>query len=91
VELLRRQTAREFPDATREAAAARRREAWERWRASRRGAQAQRSDDAEPDARLRELEQLGRLREAGVLDAQEFELEKRKILDSVGAVTSEPA
>ena len=91
VEIFRRQTAREFPDATRETAAARRREAWARWRASRRGAQSQRPYDAEPDARLRELEQLGRLREAGVLDAQEFELEKRKVLDSGGAVTSEPA
>jgi hypothetical protein len=91
VEMLRRQTAREFPDASREAAAARRREAWARWRGSRRGAQGRRPFDAEPDDRLRELEQLGRLREAGVLDAQEFEREKRRILASGGAVTSQPA
>jgi hypothetical protein len=111
VEGLRRQVIREFPTATREAAARRRRERWERfWTASRRrGATARAtaretasrtmqstssalaagresaasrfsSSSSSGDARLEELERLGRLRQAGVLNDDELRAEKERIL-----------
>ncbi|WP_028060635.1 SHOCT domain-containing protein [Candidatus Solirubrobacter pratensis] len=108
VEGLRRQVIREFPTATREAAARRRRERWERfWTASRRrGATAREtasravqssssalaagresaasrfssSSSSSGDARLEELERLGRLRQAGVLNDDELRAEKERIL-----------
>jgi putative oligomerization/nucleic acid binding protein len=86
VEALRRQTAREYPDATRAEATRRIRErlaGMGRWvRGSRaRTADGRPSGDAAVD-RFEQLERLGRLREAGVLDASEFEREKARILST---------
>ena len=72
LEVLRRQTAREFPDASRDQGAAR---AGTRARTSHGPANG--SLAADP---LEELERLGRLRERGVLDASEFERAKAQIL-----------
>lgn len=52
-----------------------------------RGAQAASAPNAEPagtpsSSKLDQLEQLGRLRDAGVLSGEEFDAEKRKVLDS---------
>jgi hypothetical protein len=82
VEALRRQTAREFPDASREEAARRWRERMSRFTASVRG----RGGAGEPTAaageetRLEQLERLARLKQAGVLDEAEFEREKQQLL-----------
>jgi hypothetical protein len=86
VEALRRQVAREFPDASRAESFAqvRRRVAdagrWARGAAEREPAARQ------PDAadRLEQLERLGRLRDAQVLSAAEFEREKARMLTPVG-------
>ena len=73
VEALRRQTAREYPDATREDSFRRIRE-WRRRRARRPAA------PAPADTRMEQLERLGRLRDDGLLDAAEFQREKTKLL-----------
>jgi hypothetical protein len=76
-EVLRRQSLREFPAETWEAAS-------ERWRARLPGAgegEAAQERTAE-DTRLEQLERLGKLRETGVLDAEELEREKRRLLGS---------
>jgi hypothetical protein len=84
-EALRRQALVEFPEETWDRAA-------ERWKAryvgvrerlgqrggAREGAEAATS----ADARLEALERLGRLRDSGVLDAEEFRREKERILAS---------
>jgi len=77
LEALRRQTAREFPDARREDSFQRLRE-WVRG-IGRRGPRAP-AAPAAPDARLDELERLGRMRETGLLDAAEFQREKARVL-----------
>jgi hypothetical protein len=74
LEALRRQTAREFPDARREDSFRRLRE-WVRGIGRRAPRVA-----PEPDTRLDQLEQLGRLREDGLLDAAEFQREKTRVL-----------
>ena len=75
VEVLRRQTAREFPHASREAAV----------RGMRRRLAAMRSGERRPAAtngseRLSELERLAALHDSGALDDVEFEHEKSKVL-----------
>jgi hypothetical protein len=75
-EVLRRQTAREYPSASIEQSTRRAKE----WLAAIPG---RLRGDATPEAngdRLAELERLGRMRDSGVLDAGEFEAEKRRIL-----------
>ena len=84
VEALRRLTAREFPDASREASVERIRSGvagMGRWvRTGGAHAGNGNGNGALATDRLEQLERLGRLREAGVLDAPEFEREKAQIL-----------
>jgi hypothetical protein len=91
VEVLRRQTAREFPDASREESLQRMRERVAGMGRRVRGGVARGSERREGEAagadRLEQLERLGRLRDAGVLDAPEFEREKAEILGSAPAAT----
>ena len=70
VETLRRQAAREHPDASREEALRRLRERLSGLR------------HRTPDAgdRVGQLERLGRLRDSGVIDQAEFDLEKQRLL-----------
>jgi hypothetical protein len=96
VEGLRRKTLREFPDATRESAAQRRREliaqmsgaVTARARAGS-GAvvrQASRFSSGEAeDVRLEQLERLAQLRAAGVLDEAELRAEKARVLGDKSA------
>jgi hypothetical protein len=74
LEALRRQTAREYPDARREDSFPRVRE-WARGIGRRAPRVA-----ASSDTRLDQLEQLGRLRDDGLLDADEFQREKTRVL-----------
>lgn len=74
VEALRRQTMREFPDADHHEATERMRE-WFSGLFRRRGAAT-----TPADARLDELERLGRMRDSGVLDPAEYETEKARVL-----------
>jgi hypothetical protein len=74
LEMLRRQTAREYPDARRE-------DSFPRLRGWVRGiGRRAPSVPAASDTRLDQLEQLGRLRDDGLLDAAEFQREKTRIL-----------
>jgi Short C-terminal domain len=86
VEVLRRQTAREFPDTSREESRERIRERFEgigRWvRGGLAPASNRRGNGADTADRLEQLERLGRLRDAGVLDVPEFEREKARLLGS---------
>jgi hypothetical protein len=80
MEMLRRQTAREHPNASLA-------EASERWSNSISGRkQGAASTSSAPSGqngdRLQELERLTRLRDSGVLDEEEFQREKRLVLDS---------
>ena len=83
---MRRRTAREFPDASREAAlrAHGERIAHLRERLRDGGDQAAAVRQAPapytPETRREELERLGRLRDAGVLDANEFQAQKTQLL-----------
>jgi hypothetical protein len=84
LETLRRQTAREYPDARREDSFPRLR-AWARGlgrRAPRVPAQVAPAAAAPPasHSRLDQLERLGQLRENGLLDAAEFQREKTRLL-----------
>jgi Short C-terminal domain len=84
VEALRRQTEREYPDASRTEATRRMREWLSSMGRKVRGGLApatarQANGDGRSD-RFEQLERLGRLRESGVLDASEFEREKAQIL-----------
>jgi hypothetical protein len=81
LEMLRRQTAREFPDARREDSFQRLRE-WARGigRPRPRAPAPAAGPPAVADARLDRIERLGRLREEGLLDAAEFQEEKTKLL-----------
>jgi hypothetical protein len=82
-EALRHQATREFPEETLERAA-------ERWKARygevrervrrRREAPEAAQEAIASDARLEALERLGRLRESGVLEPEEFQREKDRIL-----------
>jgi len=74
LEALRRQTAREYPDARREDSFPRVRE-WARGIGRRAPRVA-----ASSDTRLDQLERLGRLRDDGLLDADEFQREKTRVL-----------
>lgn len=74
VEALRRQTMREFPDADYH-------ESTERLRRWFSGLFRRRDAASTPaDARLDELERLGRMRDSGALDASEYATEKARIL-----------
>ena len=81
-EVLRRQTIREFPGETWDQASAR----WRELFASMRG----RVGEAVPrgggaggaDDRVAQLERLGKLRDSGVLDEEEFAAEKKRLLGS---------
>jgi putative oligomerization/nucleic acid binding protein len=85
---LRRQTAREFPDADRRVAEQHGRERLARGAASVRqwagAATTRNGDSAAPphDERFAQLEQLGRLHDAGTLDDDEFRAEKQRILSA---------
>jgi hypothetical protein len=89
-EMLRRQVAREFPDADLS-------EATQRWRdrlsgVFDRSAQRKASSSLEPAGdeagnRIEQLERLTKLRDAGVLDESEFSREKQLVLEG-GAATS---
>jgi hypothetical protein len=91
VEALRRLTAREFPDASREASVERIRSGvagMTRWvRAGGAHAGNGHGNGTVATDRLEQLERLGRLREAGVLDAPEFEREKAQILGAPSTPT----
>jgi len=97
--MLRRQMRREHPDATPEQAAQRRREWLDRTRERsqawvdrvRQPAPAAAVISQVPDTRLDRLERLARLRDTGVLDANEFEQEKRRLLQADGVPTPTPA
>ena len=77
VEVLRRQTAREFPNASREESLGHMRE-----RLSHLGRRRGSGGEAATADRLAQLERLGQLRESGVLDAAEFERQKAQILQA---------
>jgi hypothetical protein len=80
LEALRRQTARAFPDAERSDSFKGAR-AWAGSLGARlRGVGAQRPPAPAADPTLDQLEQLGRLRENGLLDASEFEQQKARLL-----------
>lgn len=95
LEMLRRQMRREHPDATPQQGAQRRREWLDRtrersqaWIAGiRQPAPAAAVISQVPDARLDRLEQLARLRDTGVLDGNEFEQEKRRLLQADGSAS----
>ena len=74
VELLRRQTAREVPNAA----------SVDLGDATRAIFQRRRGGGAAADARLEELERLGRLREQGVLSDEEVAAEKQRLLGTPG-------
>jgi hypothetical protein len=83
LEALRRQTAREFPDASREESLARVRGRVVdigRWMRPATNGSSAHGNGAVAVERLDQLERLGRLREAGVLDASEFEREKAALV-----------
>jgi hypothetical protein len=82
LDMLRRQTAREFPDANID-------EANERWRQglSAIGARLGGTRASAVSARIDQLERLGRLRDTGVIDTPEFEREKARILETAPAGT----
>jgi hypothetical protein len=82
VEVLRRQTAREFPDASIE-------ESMRRMRGRLAGLGRRGGGRAgDEDDRLESLERLAKLRDAGLLDAAELEREKARLL--AGAPTATP-
>jgi hypothetical protein len=79
LEALRRQTAREFPDAERSDSFKGVR-AWASVVGARVRGLGQRKDTPSADPTLEQLEQLGRLRESGMLDASDFEQQKARLL-----------
>ena len=85
-EALRHQAMRDFPEETPERALEEWRARWERFRDRLRERRPWRKAPVEAeaavaaDARLEALERLARLRESGVLDAEEFNREKERIL-----------
>jgi hypothetical protein len=106
MEMLRRQTAREFPGATLEGAMDRwrqrgsrlmdaSRDQGTRWRTAAQESRAARaksgSSSSAADARLAELERLTELRDAGALEPEEFQREKQRILDMAPDAPTSPA
>jgi hypothetical protein len=106
MEALRRQTAGEFPGATLDEAMRRWRERLSRlmdasrdqvasWRTAAQESKASRAASAaSPSAatgRVAELERLAKLRDAGVLEPEEFRREKQRILDIAPVAPSDPA
>jgi hypothetical protein len=81
-EVLRRQAARENPEASREATLHRLRTWLSGLPGRARGARSTSNGDGD---RIAELERLGRLRDQGILDAAEFEREKLRILSNTPA------
>ncbi len=79
-EMLRRQVAREFPDATREVATERWRERMQELRGQLPRPRARAGAAPAADDKLARLERLGALKRDGVLTEQEFEAEKKAIL-----------
>jgi hypothetical protein len=81
-EVLRRQIAREHPEASREATT---RRIWE-WASSvpGRGGSARSSNGD----RITQLERLGKLRDGGVIDAAQFDRERARILGETPAATA---
>jgi hypothetical protein len=79
-EALRAQAIRDFPDETTDTMAERWRGRFAQIRAPRRGAAASGEDRAEE--RLAQLERLGSLRQAGVLDDEELAREKERIFSA---------
>jgi hypothetical protein len=79
MEVLRRQTAREHPDASREEQLQRLRArlSWPRIRRA--------SSPSAGNERLEQLERLGKLRESGVIDADEFAREKARLMGQAPA------
>lgn len=79
---LRRQAIRDFPDETFDTASARWRARFKSGRGTlgARGGSADASAAGADDVRLSRLTELARLRDAGVLDSEEFMEEKRRIL-----------
>jgi hypothetical protein len=75
VEALRRHTAREFPNASREDTMRRWREGW----AARRSGSARTAPPGE-DQRFSDLERLAALHDSGVLDDDEFKAQKARVL-----------
>ena len=93
LEVLRRQTAREFPAASRAESMRRMRERLASPGQGARGGTRARTSHARASValaadRLDQLERLGRLRETGVIDASEFEREKAQILAAAPAPAS---
>lgn len=80
MEVLRRQTEREYPGASREESLHRMR----MWFSSLRRRPASRSTS---DDHVEQLERLGKLRDDGVIDASEFQREKARILEQTPAVS----
>ena len=106
MEMLRRQTAREFPDATLQGAMDRWRQRLSRlmdasqkqaarWRTAAQESRASRtksgSSSSAAGGRLAELERLTELRDAGVLEPEEFQREKQRILDIAPDAPTSPA
>ena len=82
IEALRAQTRREFPAETWETLRERWSERFSRRRSAAPATASAGAADASPEAaRVGELERLVALRDAGALDAAEFEREKRRLLD----------
>jgi hypothetical protein len=81
LEFLRAQALRDFPDETMQSVSERWRERWQARRPAPAAAGAVPISDSEDD-RLAKLARLGELRESGVLDADEFDREKQRILAS---------
>ena len=105
-EMLRRQTSREFPDATLDSAMDRWRQRFSRlmdaskdqaarWRTAAQERRAEHSKSGSSSSaasgRIAELERLTELRDAGVLEPEEFQREKQRILDIAPAAPGRPA
>jgi putative oligomerization/nucleic acid binding protein len=84
VEALRRQTAREFPDARRGDSFKGMRE-WTAGVGARVRGLGTRGRAEADDATLKQLERLGRMRDSGLLDASEFEQQKARLLAASSA------
>jgi hypothetical protein len=84
LEALRRQTAREYPEANASESLRRAREwlarDWDRLKGAGQDLGDRIQDRKAGGAKLEELERIGKLRDAGILDAAEFQREKVRIL-----------
>lgn len=88
LEALRRQTAREYPDANASESLRRAREwlarDWDRLKGAGQGLGDRMQDRKAGGRKLDELERLAKLRDAGILDAAEFQREKVRLLGPPG-------